>query len=258
MLRWVRYLYQGTVFTGCLEGDAVSAYEGNIFCNPTPTNSRVALADVKLLTPTIPGNFIGLWNNFYQRATKENWQIPQHPLYFVKTSGCLLPSGGTILRPTGYGGDVAFEAELGIVIGRECYGVDVSQVADYIFGYTCINDVTARGWLNADESFKQWSRAKSCPTFGVIGPVIASGFDPSSSRVIARINGEVLQDYLVADMIFSPTQIVAALSQDMLLMPGDVIACGTSLGAVGLPDGAVIEVEITGLGVQANTFSGAQ
>ena len=112
-------------------------------------------------------------------------------------------SGGTIVRPKGYEDEVDFGAELGVVIGQRCYQVSELAAANYIFGYTCVNDITARGWLNSEQSFTQWTRAKSCPTFGAIGPLIATRFNPVEARVIAKVNGETLQDYAISDMIFS-------------------------------------------------------
>lgn len=110
--------------------------------------------------------------------------------------------------------------------------------------------------MRVDGSFTQWTRAKSCPTFGAIGPVIADDFNPDDARIIAKVNGQTLQDYPVADMIFSPRQIVSAISQDMLLLPGDIIACGTSVGAQEMPDNCILEVIVEGLGVLRNSFSG--
>ena len=254
MANWVRFEHEDKVRIGQLEGDVIDIYRGSIFSSPVSIDDQIPLDAVKLLTPVSPKNFLGLWNNFYERAEYEKLQIPVHPLYFAKTSSCLLQSGGKIIRPKHYDGDVVFEAELGVVIGERCYQVSELAAPDYIFGYTCVNDVTARGWLRSDPSFTQWSRAKSCPTFGAIGPVIATGFNPANARVVARVNGEVLQDYPVSDMIFSPQQIVSKISQDMTLFPGDVIACGTSVGAAGLSAGSVVEVIIEGVGTLSNNF----
>ncbi len=256
MANWVRFEHEDKIRIGQLQGTTIEIFRGNLFSSPVSTDDEVPLEAVRLLTPVSPKNFIALWNNFYERAEKEKLDIPAHPLYFTKTSSCLLPAGGTVLRPAGYDGDVVFEAELGVVIGQRCYQVDEQRVDDYIFGYTCVNDLTARGWLRADASFTQWTRAKSCPTFGAVGPMIVDNFNPDEARVIAKVNGETLQDYPVADMIFSPRQIVSAISRDMLLLPGDVIACGTSVGARGMPENAVVEVIIEGLGVLGNPFPG--
>ncbi len=254
MTKWVRFEHEDKIRIGRLEGDMIEICRGNIFSSPVSIDDEIPLEAVRLMTPVSPKNFLGLWNNFHQCASEQNLQIPAHPLYFVKTSSCLLHSGGTILRPRGYDGEVVFEAELGVVIGKRCYQVSELAAADYIFGYTCVNDVTAAGWLNTEQCFTQWTRAKSCPTFGAIGPVVATRFNPGEARVIARVNGETQQDYSISDMIFSPHQIVSAISQDMTLFPGDVIACGTCLGSGGLPVDSVVEVIIEGIGVLRNYF----
>jgi len=141
------------------------------------------------------------------------------------------------------------------VIGKPCNNVSDEEAADYVFGYTCINDVTAADIISKDPTFAQWSRAKSFDTFGVFGPVIATGLDPDTLVVRTVLNGSERQNYPVSDMIFSPLQIVSRVSRDMTLLPGDIIACGTSVG-VGPMRGArdSVEVSIEGIGKLSNTL----
>ena len=146
---------------------------------------------------------------------------------------------------------MVFEGELGIVIGKRCSG---RVPADAIFGYTCVNDVTARDILRADPSFPQWSRAKGYDGFGVFGPCIATGLSAETLRVRVRLAGELKQDYPVDDMFFAPDDIVGHLARDMTLEPGDVIACGTSVGACAMQAGDMVEVEIEGIGRLASRF----
>jgi 2-keto-4-pentenoate hydratase/2-oxohepta-3-ene-1,7-dioic acid hydratase in catechol pathway len=113
---------------------------------------------------------IGLWNNFHERAAKEGLQRPSHPLYFLKANNCFAAHGEAIRRPPGYDGMVVFEAELGIVIGRRASCIDVATAPDAIFGYTCVNDVTARDLMRLDPAFVHWTRAKSFDSFGPFGP----------------------------------------------------------------------------------------
>lgn len=181
-------------------------------------------------------------------------QQPAHPLWFVKTSNCFMATGEPIRRPAGYDGLLVFEGELGIVIGKPCRNIGESEADDFIFGYTCVNDVTARDILRSDPSFPQWSRAKSFDSFGPFGPMIATGVEPDALTVRTLVNGEEKQNYPVADMFFRPRAIVSRLSQDMTLMPGDVIACGTSLGAGSIREGDLVEIVIDGVGCLANRF----
>jgi 2-keto-4-pentenoate hydratase/2-oxohepta-3-ene-1,7-dioic acid hydratase in catechol pathway len=116
------------------------------------------------------------------------------------------------------------------------------------------DDVTATDVLHENGDFAQWCRAKGFDTFGCLGPVIASTFDCARGRVITRLDGEERQNYPLADMIFQLAQLVSCISHDMTLLPGDVIACGTSLGVGSIPDGATVEVAIEGIGSLINTL----
>ena len=254
MTVWLRFLHRGTTKFGMFDKDTIEVCAGDPFAGAQPTDERLALAAVTLLPPCQPTKMIGLWNNFAARAEAEKLQRPEHPLWFVKTNNCFIAHGEMIRRPTDYQGPVVFEGELGIVIGKPCRSVSEAESEDHIFGYTCVNDVTARQILRNDPSFPQWSRAKSFDTFGPFGPVIAAGIEPDTLTVRTLVNGEERQNYLVTDMFFRPRAIVSRLSQDMTLMPGDIIACGTSLGAGPIEEGDLVEVEIEGVGRLANRF----
>jgi len=143
------------------------------------------------------------------------------------------------------------------VIGKAGKNMSAEEAQAAIFGVTCVNDVTALDLISRDSSFAQWTRAKSCDTFGVFGPTIATGLDLNALSVRTLVNGRERQNYPCSDMIFSPTQIVQALSQEMTLMPGDLIACGTSLGVLPMKPGTVVEVIIEGVGTLRNTFMAA-
>ena len=149
---------------------------------------------------------------------------------------------------------MVYEGELGLVIGKTCKNIGVEAATEAIFGWTCVNDVTALDLLTRDASFAQWTRAKSFDTFGVFGPCIATGLDWQSLNVRTLVNGRERQNYACSDMIFSPAQVVASLSREMTLNPGDVIACGTSLGVLPIKPGTQVDVSIDGLGVLTNTF----
>ena len=260
MAHWIRFEHAGIEGFGTLDpaGGQIAVHEGGLFNSPAPTGREARLDDVRLLPPVTPGKFIGLWNNFHELAAKLGTSIPTEPLYFLKAATSLLPSGGVICPPAGYAGKIVYEGELGIVIGRRCRGASEAEAAEAIFGYTCINDVTALDILNAEPSFPQWARAKSCDTFGPCGPAIATGLDPSTLRVRTLLNGRARQDYPVADMILPPARIVSLLSREMTLEPGDLIACGTSVGVLPMRPGAVVEVAINGIGTLRNTVAGGE
>ncbi len=213
----------------------------------TVTGAPVALADLRLLPPVVPGKFIGLWNNFKAAAEKNGHDHPAHPLYFLKPDSALSGPGAMVTIPEA-AGRVVFEGELGIVIGQTCKDITPEAAQDAILGYTCVNDFTSLGVLFADPSFPQWTRAKGFDGFGAIGPVIATGLDWRDLTVRVLVNDRERQSYPAADMILSPPEIVSLLSHDMTLNPGDVIACGTSLGAAPVKAGMVVEVVIEGIG----------
>jgi len=162
-----------------------------------------------------------------------------------------------IARPASYDGHIVYEGELGIVIGTTCRDVAVDQVDEIVLGYTCVNDITALGLLNADGQFAQWSRAKGFDTFGAFGPVISTDVEPDALRIQTIVGGKVRQDYTTDDLIFSPRRLVSLLSRDMTLCPGDVIACGTSTGALAMRPGVSVEVRIDGIGGLTNAVESA-
>jgi len=254
MARWVRFDAEGQQGFGTLEGDTIIEWQGDMFAGARMTSRCFGLAQVRLLPPCQPTKMIGLWNNFRERAARENLHRPEHPLYFLKSNSSFAGPGDRIRRPAGYRGQVVFEGELGIVIGRRCTAVTADEARQAIFGYTCVNDVTARDLMRLDPAFVHWTRAKGFDSFGVFGPTIATDLAPEHLRVQVRINGEVRQDYPVADMFFPPEEIVCRLAADMTLEPGDLIACGTSVGAGPMHDGDAVEVAIDGIGQLTNLF----
>ena len=256
MARWVRVRHDGRAVYGLQHDDAIALYDGLPWDAPAPSGVVVEAAHAQLLAPVVPGSFVGLWNNFHAAAAKQGNAIPAEPLYFLKAGGSILDPEGEILPPPGYAGRVLFEGELGIVIGLTCRAVDEVTAAQAIFGYTCVNDVTALDLLTADPSFAQWARAKGCDTFGPVGPAIVTGLEWRELTIRTLLGGRERQNYSAADMILSPPEIVRLISREMTLRPGDLIACGTSVGALPMRAGAVVEVSIEGIGVLRNRMAG--
>ena len=254
MTTWVRCKWQDRVRFGQLDGQQVDFYDGSLFDGPAPDGSSADLSEVELLAPFEPNSILALWNNFHERAEAEGQTIPSTPLYFMKPVTSVIGPGETIYRPRGHQGRVIFEAELGIVIGKTCSGIDAGDADDHIFGYTCVNDVTAIEFLFEDKAFQQWTRSKGFDTFTPLGPAIETAVDPAGLRVLAIQNGETRQDYPVSDMIYSPQQIVAMISTYQTLLPGDLICCGTSVGARTMKPGSEIEISIPGIGSLKNAF----
>jgi 2-keto-4-pentenoate hydratase/2-oxohepta-3-ene-1,7-dioic acid hydratase in catechol pathway len=259
MVKWVRLAHGGESAFGRMADDgSVALHRGDMFGQPAPTGEVVPAAAVHLRAPVRPARFIGLWNNFHERAAKEGNTIPTYPLYFLKSPGSIIGPDTPIRPPASYTGRVIYEGELGVVIGQRVCNADAAEAARAIFGYTCLNDVTAGDILKADPAFPQWARAKSPDSFGPAGPCIETDLDLAATRVRVLLGGRERQNYPLSDMILPPAEIVALLSQEMTLEPGDLIACGTSLGAMPMRPGMVVEVAIDGIGTLRNTYAPAE
>lgn len=256
MTLWVRYARNGAEGFGTLEGDAIQPHAGDLFAGAAPEGATFPAAEATLLPPVRPTVFIGLWNNFAEAAAKQGLSHPESPLFFLKSPRSIVGPEAPIAPPPGYTGRVIYEGELGLVIGRRVSNATEEEAAAAIFGLTCVNDVTALDTLTADPSFPQWARAKGADSFGPVGPAIATGLDWSALRVKVSLNGRVRQDYPTSDMILPPARIVSLLSRDITLEPGDLIACGTSVGALPMRPGMTVEVTIEGIGTLKNTFAG--
>lgn len=254
MTHWVRFERDGATGFGTLEDDSINVHEGDMFASPSATGEVLSLEQATLLAPSTPGKMLALWNNFRALAAKLELETPPEPLYLIKAASSYLGPGAVIRKPRSYEGKVVFEGELGIVIGRTCRSVSEDEAASHIFGYTCINDVTAIELVNKDPTFQQWTRAKSFDTFGVFGPAIATDVDPLTLSIRTVLNDQERQNYPVSDMVFPPARIVSLISRDVTLEPGDVICCGTSVGVGSMKPGSTIQVTIEGIGTLGNRY----
>ncbi len=230
MTKWVRFRHQAMTGFGSLDGDRIAVHTGDLFDTPKASGQTLALKDVELLAPVVPSKIVALWNNFHALAAKINMPEPLEPLYLLKAPSSVTAPGSAVTRPKSYGGKVVYEGELGIVIGKTCAGVSAGEADAFIFGYTCVNDITAADILTKDKTFPQWARAKSFDGFCPFGPAIATDVDPSRLVVRTILNGDERQSYPIADMIFTVQDLVSRISHDMTLLPGDLICCGTSVG----------------------------
>ena len=254
-MQWVRCRHDGAVKFGTLDNDSIVVHAGSMFQSPLPTGEVLARADIRLLPPVDPGKMIGLANNYHALIEKAGGNVPGEPLYFIKVNTSINQDGAPITRPKWYTGKIIFEGELGLVIGQTCRAVSSEDALSCLFGCTCVNDVTAIGLLNKDPGFAQWTRSKAADTFGVVGPVVATGLDLEKLRVITTLNDTERQNYSVTDMVFSPTELISRLSHDMTLEAGDVIACGTSEGVGSMRHDDVVTVTIDGIGSISNRFN---
>lgn len=255
MTHWVRFSHLGKIGFGALSQGEIAVHSGDMFGASQANGQRLVLSQVTLLSPTVPTKVIALWNNFHALAAKLNVAEPAEPLYLLKAPTTVTAPNAVVQRPAWYDGKVAYEGELAIVIGKPCRAVSVAQANDFILGYTCVNDITAADILHKDPTFPQWARAKGFDDFCPFGPVIVTDIDPATLTVRTILNGAERQSYKISDMIFSAQELVSKISHDMTLLPGDIIACGTSLG-VGVMKEPVnsITIAIDGIGELTNEF----
>ena len=244
----VRFSHQGKVRYGLFSGGKLHLYEGSPFSGGAVGNQTAPLNQVRLLAPCRPSKVVAVGLNYKAHAKEVNKPLPAEPMIFMKPSTSVIGPGDKIVRPA-ISRRVDHESELGVVVGRQCRLVSPGEAKDYILGYTCLNDVTARD-LQARDG--QYTRAKGFDTFCPLGPVIAQDLDPTKALVKAVVNGKTKQDTNTSDMIFDVYQLVSFVSQVMTLKPGDVIATGTPSGIGPLQTGDVVAIEIQGVGVLSN------
>ncbi|RLA43728.1 MAG: 2-hydroxyhepta-2,4-diene-1,7-dioate isomerase [Gammaproteobacteria bacterium] len=256
--RWVRYQLEGEQGFGLLSRETIQCFIGDMFGTPKASGVSLASENVRLLPPCKPTKIIAIWNNFHHRAAVEELTLPQFPFYCIKPSSCVIGDGEEILHPDTYDGRLLYEGELGVVIGKTCKSIAREAVSQHIFGYTCLNDVTAIDLLFKYEAFPQWTRSKGFDSFGVIGPCITELESPDDLVIRTEVNGVEHQNYPVSDMIFSPLDLVSLISGDMTLYPGDVIACGTSLGVKTMKPDTTVCIDIPGVGQLTNYYQGAK
>ena len=212
----------------------------------------------KILSPVSPRQIIAIGLNYRKHAEESGMAIPGAPLVFVKTSNTIIGPGEPIILPDMAPNEVDYEAELVIVIGKSAKNVAVENVSEYILGYTCGNDVSARDCqLRLD---KQWARGKCFDTFAPIGPWVETDLDGDNLDICLKLNGQTLQKSNTSDMIFSCSELVSYLSQCMTIEPGSIIFTGTPEGVgfgrkpqVFLRENDEVSVEIGGIGMLTNT-----
>jgi 2-keto-4-pentenoate hydratase/2-oxohepta-3-ene-1,7-dioic acid hydratase in catechol pathway len=236
---------------GWINHDKVGNIEGDIYAEYRRLKAQIPLEDVRLLAPAEPGKIICVGRNYAEHAKEMGNELPKVPLIFMKPPSAIINPGEAIVLPP-QSQQVEHEAELVAVIGRRGRNVTAEQARHHILGYTIGNDITARDLQKSDG---QWTRAKGFDGFGPFGPFIATAVNPATLTVRTLVNGKERQNYPVRDMIFSPEQLVSLISRDLSLFPGDIISCGTSVGAGSLPNGATVDVVIDGVGTLSNRYA---
>jgi len=248
-MKIVRYKDGASIKWGVIEEDLVREMEGSPFHPFRLSTTSKKLEEVKLLAPCLPSKIVALGLNYRDHAEEVKLPIPEKPLLFLKPSTSVIGPGDGIVHPK-MSKRVDYEAELAVVIGKEAKAVPEGKANEYILGYTCLNDVTARDLQPKDG---QWTLSKSFDTFAPIGPWIVTDIDPSQLDISTYLNGERRQHSNTKHLIFGPHPLVSFISHVMTLLPGDVIATGTPSGIGRMKVGDRVEVVIQGIGTLANT-----
>jgi 2-keto-4-pentenoate hydratase/2-oxohepta-3-ene-1,7-dioic acid hydratase in catechol pathway len=242
---------------GLPTSSTVSALPGEPWHGLEPTGEKFVAAEIKLLAPVKPPDIIAIGLNYKAHADEFGDPYPTSPVIFLKATSTLCGPEDAIILPAMAADEVDYEAELVIVIGQECHDVAEDEALDYVLGYTCGNDVSARDCqIRLD---RQWARGKSFDTFCPLGPWIETELDPDNVSVQSRLNGRLMQDGNTSDLIFPCAKLVSYISQMATLRPGTVIMTGTPSGVgykrqppVFLRPGDVIEIAIGGIGTLRN------
>ncbi len=213
------------------------------------TAEAAGLDEARMLAPVAPSKIVCVGRNYSEHAAELGNAMPEEPLLFLKAPSAIIAGGDAIELPPA-SERVEHEGELAVVIGRRARRIgDGEDPLSYVFGYTCLNDVTARDLQRRDVQF---TRAKSFDTFCPVGPYVVTGLDPLDLLVETRVEGQVRQSARTSAMAFPVPFLVRYISHCMTLEPGDLIATGTPAGVGPLRDGETVEVTVEGIGTLRN------
>jgi len=247
-MKILRYEYKKEVHWGWMHENLVGKIDGNIFGDFRRHPVETPFDQVNMLAPVVPSKIICIGRNYASHAAEHQVDLPEIPLLFLKPPSSLIGHGAEIILPP-QSNQVEHEAELAVIIGKRGRWIKPDQVAQYIFGYSIGNDVTARDLQRLDG---QWTRGKGFDTFCPIGPVIETDFDDSDALLTCKVNQQVRQMASTRDMVFPVDQLVVFISSIMTLEVGDIIFTGTPAGVGILSAGDTIEIEIEGIGTLKN------
>ena len=247
-MKIVRFAAGKKTGNGVLENGIIQVIQGSPFRKISYSGVTYELGEVKLLAPCVPSKIVCLGVNYRSHAGEMNHQLPQSPLIFLKPPTAVIAPEDNIIYPA-MSQRVDYEGELGIVIGKKASRVSPQAALEYVFGFTCFNDVTARDLQQRDG---QWTRAKGFDTFAPFGPWIKTELDLSDVPIETYLNGQLKQKGTTADQIFKAPETISFISQVMTLLPGDIIATGTPGGIGPMQPGDTVEIRIPPIGVLRN------
>lgn len=244
----VRFSHHGESHYGVVADGVIRELHGTPFHGLEYTGREHPMEGTRLLAPCQPSKIVCLGVNYHAHAREMEHRIPDAPLIFLKPSTAVIGPEADIIYPES-SQRVDYEAELAVVIKKAAWRVSKASAPDYILGYTCFNDVTARDLQKIDG---QWTRAKGFNTFAAVGPWISTGIDASSLTVETYLNGERRQHGNTGDLIFHIDYLIHFITHVMTLLPGDIVATGTPSGIGPMQPGDMVEVRIENIGTLRN------
>ena len=251
-MKIVRFESGGIIHYGVLQENGISPIEGDPFeDDPVVSDMVYSLSSCHLLAPCEPSKIVAYGVNYKSHSDEMGSNLPDEPIMFLKPTTSVIGPDDEIVSPPS-SKRVDYEGELGVVIRDITRDVEPEEAFDHVFGYTCLNDVTARDLQQKDG---QWTRGKGFDTFCPFGPWIETDLSPEKLHLQTRLNGEVKQDTDTSYLIFPVDVLISFASKVMTLLPGDVIATGTTAGVGPMQPGDVVEVEIEGIGVLRNRIA---
>jgi 2-keto-4-pentenoate hydratase/2-oxohepta-3-ene-1,7-dioic acid hydratase in catechol pathway len=243
-----RVLVDGAPRPCLFDGETVRLLDRPAYAPGAREAGTVALAGVRPLAPVQPSKVVAVGLNYRAHAAELAMEVKAEPIIFIKPPSAVIGPHEAIVAPA-RSAQVDYEAELVLVVGRRCRAVRPGSAADFVAGYTCGNDVTARDLQAVDG---QWTRAKSFDTFCPLGPAVVRDLPPAGAAVTAALDGVEVQRGRVGDMIVSPLELLSFVSGIMTLEPGDALMTGTPPGVGPLTPGQTVTIEVEGVGRLSN------
>jgi 2-keto-4-pentenoate hydratase/2-oxohepta-3-ene-1,7-dioic acid hydratase in catechol pathway len=250
--QYARFSVGGGTHLGVMQNGRLMVVAGDLFGEHGTTGESFALDDVTLLPPTEPSKVIAVGLNY--RSHLGDRPVASEPGLFAKYPTSLSGHEAPIVYPAD-AGNLHYEGEMVLIIGKTAHNVPIENALDYLFGVTVGNDVSERDWQASD---LQWFRAKASDGFGPVGPFLVTGVDPDNLPLTVRLNGEVRQEGNTNDLLFDASTIISYVSRYVTLYPGDMVFTGTPGTTTAMSPGDVVEVELGGVGILRNTVVAAQ
>ena len=248
-MKFARFKKDSTIGYAVVEGKILKVLKGDFLGGVTFSGIEYKLDEVRILAPVVPRQIIAVGLNYLDHIKEfGDRPVPENPTLFVKLPSTVIGPEDDILLPKGYQ-RVDFEAELAVVISKHCYDVSPEEAGEYIFGATCLNDVTERVIQKADG---QWTRGKNFPTFCPIGPYVVTDINLGELDVCSRLNGKTMQSSNTRHFLWNPAELVSFISRSIPLEAGDIVTTGTPSGVAPMAAGDTIEIEIEGVGCLVN------